>query len=116
MPECGQWGTIEEFHEARPSASSRTAAPGRTSRTLSHAVPDSAAKLITEISTETFPESTLGSRNSNRVLGGGTVPGSVTLIAGEPGIGNQRRRWRPQAMLGLSASTARTQHGALFFR
>ena len=51
-PECGQWGTIEEFHEARPSTSSRTAAPGRTSRTLSHAVPDSAAKPITEISTE----------------------------------------------------------------
>lgn len=86
-PECGQWGTIEEFHEARPSASSRTAAPGRTSRTLSHAVPDSAAKPITEISTETISRIDTGFTEFNRVLGGGIVPGSVTLIAGEPGIG-----------------------------
>ena len=80
-------GTIEEFHEARPSASSRTAAPGRTSRTLSHAVPDSAAKPITEISTETISRIDTGFTEFNRVLGGGIVPGSVTLIAGEPGIG-----------------------------
>ena len=86
-PECGQWGTIEEFHEARPSASSRTAAPGRTSRTLSHAVPDSAAKPITEISTENISRIDTGFTEFNRVLGGGIVPGSVTLIAGEPGIG-----------------------------
>ena len=80
-------GTIEEFHEARPSASSRTAAPGRTSRTLSHAVPDSAAKPITEISTENISRIDTGFTEFNRVLGGGIVPGSVTLIAGEPGIG-----------------------------
>ena len=86
-PECGQWGPIEEFHEARPSASSRTAAPGRTSRTLSHAVPDSAAKPITEISTENISRIDTGFTEINRVLGGGIVPGSVTLIAGEPGIG-----------------------------
>lgn len=86
-PECGQWGTIEEFHEARPSTSSRTAAPGRTSRTLSHAVPDSAAKPITEISTENISRIDTGFTEFNRVLGGGIVPGSVTLIAGEPGIG-----------------------------
>lgn len=86
-PECGQWGTIEEFHEARPSASSRTAAPERTSRTLSHAVPDSAAKPITEISTENISRIDTGFTEFNRVLGGGIVPGSVTLIAGEPGIG-----------------------------
>ena len=87
LPECGQWGTIEEFHEARPSTSSRTAAPGRTSRTLSHAVPDSAAKPITEISTENISRIDTGFTEFNRVLGGGIVPGSVTLIAGEPGIG-----------------------------
>ena len=87
LPECGQWGTIEEFHEARPSTSSRTAAPGRTSRTLSHAVPDSTAKPITEISTENISRIDTGFTEFNRVLGGGIVPGSVTLIAGEPGIG-----------------------------
>ena len=86
-PECGQWGTIEEFHEARPSASSRTAAPGRTSRTLSHAVLDSAAKPITEISTENISRIDTGFTEFNRVLGGGIVPGSLILLGGEPGIG-----------------------------
>ena len=85
-PECGQWGTIEEFHEARPSASSRTAAPGRTSRTLSHAVPDSAAKPITEISTENISRIDTGFTEFNRVLGGGIVPaGNVArLSAAQP--------------------------------
>lgn len=36
---------------------------------------------------KTFPESTLGSRNSTAYLAAASVPGSVTLIAGEPGIG-----------------------------
>ncbi len=114
-PECGQWGTIEEFHEARPSASSRTAAPGRTSRTLSHAVPDSAAKPITEISTENISRIDTGFTEFNRVLGGGIVPGSVTLIAGEPGIGKSTLLLETQAMLPASfRSTARTQHGAVY--
>ena len=86
-PECGQWGTIEEFHEARPAASKRTAAPGRTSRTQSHTVPASAAKPITEIGTENISRISTGFTEFNRILGGGIVPGSVTLIAGEPGIG-----------------------------
>lgn len=86
-PECGQWGTIEEFHEARPSAASRTAAPGRTSRTQSGAVPSSAARPITEIGTENMSRIPTGFSEFDRVLGSGIVPGSVTLIAGEPGIG-----------------------------
>ncbi|KFI93855.1 putative DNA repair protein RadA [Bifidobacterium saguini DSM 23967] len=90
MPECGQWGTVEEFHEARPAAGSKTAAPGRTSRTQSITVADtsrSAAKPITEIGTETVERLSTGFSEFDRVLGGGVVPGSVTLIAGEPGIG-----------------------------
>ncbi|MBW3089603.1 DNA repair protein RadA [Bifidobacterium miconisargentati] len=89
-PECGQWGTVEEFHESRPVAGSRTAAPGRTSRTQSAAVPSdarAAARPITEIGTETVERLETGFSEFDRVLGGGVVPGSVTLIAGEPGIG-----------------------------
>ena len=86
-PECGQWGTIEEFHEARPAAGSRTAAPGRTSRTQSHPVASSAARPITDIGTENISRIATGFSEFDRVLGGGIVPGSVTLIAGEPGIG-----------------------------
>ena len=109
-PECGQWGTIEEFHEARPSASSRTAAPGRTSRTLSHAMPDSAAKPITEISTENISRIDTGFTEFNRVLGGGIVPGSVTLIAGEPGIG------KSTLLLQTAGNIARVVAGDSTFR
>ena len=87
-PECGQWGTVEEFHEARPAAGSRTAAPGRTSRTQSVTVANnarSAARPITEVGTESVERLGTGFSEFDRVLGGGVVPGSVTLIAGEPG-------------------------------
>ena len=87
-PQCGQWGTVEEFHEARPAASSsRTAAPGRTSRTQAAASIVSAATPITQIDTSTASRLSTGFGEFDRVLGGGIVPGSVVLIAGEPGIG-----------------------------
>ena len=50
-------------------------------------MPASAAKPITEISTENISRIDTGFTEFNRILGGGIVPGSVTLIAGEPGIG-----------------------------
>lgn len=87
-PQCGQWGTVEEFHEARPAASSsRTAAPGRTSRTQAAVSIVSAATPITQIDTSTASRLSTGFGEFDRVLGGGIVPGSVVLIAGEPGIG-----------------------------
>ena len=87
-PECGQWGTIEEFHEAPAAAGARTPAPGRTSRTpISVPNVQSAAKPITSISTDTVNRLPTGFGEFDRVLGGGIVPGSVVLIAGEPGIG-----------------------------
>ncbi|KFI41352.1 DNA repair protein RadA [Bifidobacterium angulatum] len=87
-PECGQWGTVEEFHEARPAARSRTAEPGRTSRTkASDAIASSAATAITDVATDSVERVATGFQEFDRVLGGGIVPGSVVLIAGEPGIG-----------------------------
>lgn len=87
-PECGQWGTIEEFHEAPAPAGSRTPAPGRTSRTtVSLPNVQSAAQPITAIDTNSVNRLGTGFEEFDRVLGGGIVPGSVVLIAGEPGIG-----------------------------
>lgn len=86
-PECGQWDTMEEFREARPAAGARTAAPGRTARTTALDVGEGAATPITEVGTESVRRLPTGFAEFDRVLGGGIVPGSVTLIAGEPGIG-----------------------------
>lgn len=86
-PECEQWGTIEEFHEAKVNpATSRTAAPGRTARTVP-AVVSSAAQPITSVDTTSTTRVSTGFGEFDRVLGGGVVPGSVVLIAGEPGVG-----------------------------
>ena len=42
---------------------------------------------LAELSIDTLPRATLPSPELNRVLGGGVVPGSVVLLAGEPGVG-----------------------------
>lgn len=103
-PECGEWGTVNEFREARVSGLSRTTRASRTttvSRTYSpdsittsnrnsaHSTLDSAtsAQPISEIQADDAMRIHTGFSEFDRVLGGGLVPGSVTLIAGEPGIG-----------------------------
>ncbi|BAQ30644.1 DNA repair protein RadA [Bifidobacterium scardovii] len=107
-PECGQWGTIEEFHEARPAAaSSRTAAPGRTARTTAGTVSARhSARPITQIDTDTVTRMPTGFGEFDRVLGGGIVPGSVVLIAGEPGIG------KSTLLLETAGNIARAQAAA----
>jgi DNA repair protein RadA/Sms len=50
-------------------------------------VASSAAKPITEISTESVASRSTGVNEFDRVLGGGLVPGAVILLSGEPGVG-----------------------------
>ncbi|ELR69782.1 DNA repair protein RadA [Fulvivirga imtechensis AK7] len=82
-PSCAMWNTFVEELAKRPSASDKndwrsTSGGGKRA---------SAPKKIEEIAHE--KEQRINSKNGelNRVLGGGIVPGSVVLIAGEPGIG-----------------------------
>ncbi len=70
-PGCGQWGTIDELRAANGTA--RSASPP-TLVTLASA-PDDERRVST------------GFAGIDRVLGGGVVPASVALLAGEPGIG-----------------------------
>ncbi len=70
-PGCGTWGTIEEVHDR--GANGRAVA---SSPVVSLA---SAPEELGRIST--------GFADVDRVLGGGIVPASVVLLAGDPGIG-----------------------------
>ena len=73
-PECQAWGTVLEV-----GATPRTAvAPSAVS---------AAARPIGEISIEAARARPTGVDELDRVLGGGLVPGSVVLLAGEPGVG-----------------------------
>jgi len=75
-PSCNEWNTLAPFAEARARGTSRREASGGER-------PAAIAQLVTE------PEVRMatGFAEFDRVLGGGLVPGSVTLIGGEPGIG-----------------------------
>lgn len=73
-PDCGEWDTLNE-----QVAQNRTATAGRAS-----SPPE---QLIKSGSGQSLHRTMTGIGELDRVLGGGIVPGSVTLIGGNPGIG-----------------------------
>lgn len=78
-PGCGQWNTMSE--EVRESFSKSKTASVVRSRPTSEPVP------ITRITTEDEFRYFTGSKELDRVLGGGIVKGSLVLLGGDPGIG-----------------------------
>jgi DNA repair protein RadA/Sms len=70
-PACGAWGTLGQ-------------APGRTS---TPAPPASVPTPIGQFAGGDWRPQPTGLSELDRVLGGGFVPGSVTLLGGEPGVG-----------------------------
>ncbi len=72
-PDCGGWNVLEEARE-EPAARA-SAWTGEAPRLVSEVEADAEARWPTGIG------------ELDRVLGGGLVPGSVTLIGGDPGIG-----------------------------
>jgi len=71
---CGEWNTLQQ----QPTAEAAMAS--KSGRSLSvESLSESLNTDVTRIPTE--------SSEIDTVLGGGLVPGSVTLIAGQPGIG-----------------------------
>lgn len=83
-PNCGQWGTIEEFHEAKLSPASSRAS---SAKPLSKKEKDRILRPVTDAGLEDVVRIPTGFGEFDRVLGGGIVPGAVILMAGEPGIG-----------------------------
>lgn len=78
---CKEWNTIAEEVIQKPEKSSWKTASSSTSKRVSKPL------KINEI--DTAQEARLNMRDAefNRVLGGGMVQGSLTLLGGEPGIG-----------------------------
>ena len=76
---CGSWNTIIEdkvapAEETEADTRRRTGVAGRPVK-------------LGEVGTHDYTRMDSGLAELNRVLGGGIVPGSLTLISGEPGIG-----------------------------
>ena len=80
-PSCGEWNTFVEEIVAKSTES--TLWKKSTGKNVRSAQPH----LLHDIITGNEPRIVLPDQELNRVLGGGVVPGSITLIGGEPGIG-----------------------------
>jgi DNA repair protein RadA/Sms len=76
-PECATWGTLDEMAVASTSGGS---ARGST-------IPSTPAVPISSIDPDRTRHFPTGVSELDRVLGGGVVPGSVCLLAGDPGVG-----------------------------
>lgn len=78
-PECGSWNSMKEFKTqgtgsqggGKPAALFSSGKPQKLTETVKREIPRMKAK----------------SEELNTVLGGGIVPGSVILLAGDPGVG-----------------------------
>jgi len=78
--DCGAWNTIAEL---RIPVSSR-----RDGGRRGYAgVVDAEVQRLSEVSTSQQPRISTGTGELDRVLGGGLVAGSVTLLGGQPGAG-----------------------------
>jgi DNA repair protein RadA/Sms len=93
--ECQAWGSMAEGGAA-PAASVQAVTPLR------------AAVPITEVDAVAIRRSKTGIGELDRVLGGGLVPGSVVLLAGEPGVG------KSTLLLAAAAGWAR-DHGPTLY-
>lgn len=98
---CNQWDTMIElsseqikFVEATKSSSS--------AQLKSQAIP------ITEVEQENIQRINSGSKELDLVLGGGIVPGSLTLIGGSPGIG------KSTLLLKIAGNLAKTGQNVLY--
>lgn len=81
-PSCGEWNTyVEEVVHKEVSGRGSWQQGAEKSKRAS--VP----RKLQDISEEKYPRLITHDQELDRVLGGGIVPGSLTLIGGEPGIG-----------------------------
>jgi DNA repair protein RadA/Sms len=102
-PNCKQFGTVQAFvEEVRKEGSS--AKQNRQPAGSNRAVPQKLKDVdMTEQSRMYVPM-----QEFNRVLGGGLVPGSITLIGGEPGSG------KTTIMMDVAAQLA-NEHGTVLY-
>jgi DNA repair protein RadA/Sms len=93
---CGEWNTLTA---EMPSGEARGGRPARAAAAATSTLAALARGEEARLST--------GSTELDRVLGGGLVPGSVTLLGGDPGIG--------KSTLMLQAAAALHASGAVLY-
>ena len=97
-PSCGKWNTFVEEVAAPPVKKDKLV----TISSMEKPLP------IAKVDTQDLPRFMTGSGELDRVLGGGVIPGSVILIAGDPGIG------KSSLTLAVCANIARNGRKVLY--
>jgi DNA repair protein RadA/Sms len=82
--QCGAWDTMEQRATAEPA---KTAASHQRRRPAAGTLRQEGPLPVSAIDNLAIQRMDLGLAELNRVLGGGLVPGSLVLLAGDPGIG-----------------------------
>ncbi|MCR4326031.1 MAG: AAA family ATPase [Candidatus Roizmanbacteria bacterium] len=77
-PDCGEWNTLKSFNAP---------VPGNNPSGLDTSVTPSKFISLQEAGKGSITRISSGSKEIDRVLGGGFARGSVVLVSGEPGIG-----------------------------
>ena len=95
-PACGEWNTFTEYRVGK-------AKPMEGVHEEFSLMAKSSPLSMSQIETEDEPRINMGDGELNRVLGGGLVPGSMTLLGGEPGIGKSTLIL--QTVMGLKGKT-----------
>jgi DNA repair protein RadA/Sms len=103
-PQCSNWNTLEQRSVVR--------------RAANPAVLATPTAAVSALASDELPRLRTGMEELDRVLGGGLIPGSVTLLGGEPGIGKStlllqlaNHAARDTATLYLSAEESAAQIG-----
>ncbi len=97
-PDCGEWNTLVEtiVEEGRSAAVSPAARQALVARNT--------PQPLATIAADGYQRTLLPMEEFNRVLGGGLVPGALTLIGGDPGIGKSTLLLQMSAGLATSGS------------
>jgi DNA repair protein RadA/Sms len=84
-PNCGAWNTLIE--QVAGSAGASGGGNNRYSAPFAALAGTAELAVLSEIQATDVDRTSTGIEELDRVLGGGIVPGGVTLIGGDPGIG-----------------------------
>lgn len=95
-PDCGTWDSLEEYKA--PTADKHRETPGG----IADFVNGVEALRLDEIDTQSIARLPTGISEFDRILGGGIVPGSATLVGGEPGIGKSTLLLQIAGRIGLA--------------
>ena len=99
---CEQWDTMTELTSEQVKFVEETKKTNSIQSTSSKAIP------ITEVKQENIQRFSSGSKELDLVLGGGIVPGSLTLIGGSPGIG------KSTLLLKIAGNLAKQKRNVLY--